>query len=306
MTLMIKIEEKFKILERPNQVIRIDPDHPLDFFVMYNEYRNRTLVLKTKYPLYSIKSTKAIKITIQEDDPNLLFISLTDITLEEIFFIFCEDVLYKTNLDLPENQLIKTLYKRIHLWKLTFANPKSKLLSESIIRGLIGEIYFLSNYMINTYGLEKSVDAWVGPKKTKRDFEVDDTWYEVKTKSSASHFVKVTSITQLDLPIDGKLAVVSIEPTELKKEQTYDLNEIIDTLFGKIDDHEIDEKLLARLEKIGYKYDKQYEEHRYLIYDLNLYLIDPATPILRIRELPASISDVSYKLDLNFLKKVDE
>lgn len=45
--------------------------------------------------------------------------------------------------------------------------------------------------MIPTYGVEKSVLSWIGPREAAQDFVVDDTWYEIKTIASSSEVVTI-------------------------------------------------------------------------------------------------------------------
>ena len=46
--------------------------------------------------------------------------------------------------------------------------------------GIIGELLFLKDTMIPTFGVEKAIESWMGPEKTHKDFSFDDKWIEIK------------------------------------------------------------------------------------------------------------------------------
>lgn len=297
--------ERFNQITQEGNMLRIDPNHPLDLYIGLDTHRNRVFLLKSKKKLKKLKSTKSLDINlIESEEENQISIRLNNIQLKDIFLKFIEDIYLITNKEGSENELLNLFYSRIYLWKSTFSNPNSKLLPQSIIRGLIGEIHFLKSYALETYGLEKSLKAWVGPKRFKRDFETNVTWYEVKTKSSDSQSVKITSISQLDVEIEGHLAVVSLDSTEIKTEKSYSLNSIIQEIYSIFDDLEFLEMINSRLEEIGYHYDTGYDDYNYIITNLNIYIIDQASNILRKSQIPESVIEVSYRLNLNYLEKM--
>lgn len=301
------IIERFNQIQHEGKMIRIDPNHPLNLFIGLDNFRNRVFLLNSKKKLKKIKSTKALDILLTEtEDMNTLSIKLNNILLQDIFIKFIEDIYEITNVQKKEDELLKILYSRVYLWKSTFSNPNQKLLSKSVIRGLIGELYFLKSYMLNKYGLLESINAWVGPKKYKRDFEPNSIWYEVKTKSTSSNSVKITSVAQLDVEIDGKLAVISMDSTEMIDDKSYNLNSIVQEVFTIYDDLELLDLLKLRLDEMGYHYDPEYDSYNYLITKMDIFEITKDSEILRQKYLPASITEVSYRIDLNYLVKFKE
>lgn len=301
------ITDRFKQIQHEGKMIRIDPNHPLSLFIGLDNFRNRVFLLNSKRKLKKIKSTKALDILLTEtEEMNTLSIKLNNILLQDIFIKFIEDIYEITNVQKKEDELLKILYSRVYLWKSTFSNPNRKLLSKSVIRGLIGELYFLKSYMLTKYGLLESINAWVGPKKYKRDFESSANWYEVKSKSTSSNSVKITSVAQLDVEIDGKLAVISMDSTEINDDRSYNLNSIVQEAFTIYDDLELLDLLKLRLDEIGYHYDPDYDNYKYLITKLDIFDITKDSLILRQNYLPASITEVNYRIDLNYLAKSKE
>ena len=299
------ISERFNEIKHEGNMLRIDPNHPLNLFIGLDQNRNRVFILKSKKRLKKTKSTKALDISLLEmEGHSQLSIRLNNIQLKDIFLKFIQDIYDFTNLQSNEVDLINKYYSRVYLWKSTFSNPNRKILSNSSIRGLMGELLFLKSHMLNRFGLIDSLNAWVGPKKYKRDFETKDTWFEVKTKSSNSYTVKITSISQLDVEVNGFLAVVSLDATEIINDKTYNLNSLILEIFSIYDDLELLDSLQNRLDEIGYSYDPDYDDINFIIMNIDIYTINEQTQILRKKDLPNSVTDVTYRLDINHLMKI--
>ena len=77
--------------------------------------------------------------------------------------------------------------------------------------GLIGELLFLRDYMIPTYGEDNALLSWSGSELTHKDFSLKDCWYEVKAISTGKGSVRISSLEQLQSSIEGELAVFQLE-----------------------------------------------------------------------------------------------
>ena len=304
---MNKIESKFNQISNHNRMIRVDDEHPLDFFIGLNEAGFLVLILNTNLQIKSIQGNKIIDIRVFNSENQFrLAITLKDFDFKKIYYDFIDDLIIHSNEDLSKETLIKRVVNRIYLWKAAFKPTSSNILPESVVRVLVGELYFLKSYVIEKYGLEKAIHGWYGPKRYKRDFEIDDNWYEVKTKSTSSRNVKITSIEQLDVEIKGKLAVVSMDKTDLIVDKAYSLNQLIDDLYEILYEHELKDIIFEKLDAIGYSYRIEYDEFSYLITSLELFEINDESLILRKSFLPSSISNVKYSLDISQLNKVGD
>ena len=65
-------------------------------------------------------------------------------------------------------------------WLELFGKKKGTLLDKSEIKGLIGELLLLKDKFIPEYGVTDAIASWMGPMLGHKDFEIADTWYEVK------------------------------------------------------------------------------------------------------------------------------
>ena len=77
--------------------------------------------------------------------------------------------------------------KRYKEWREMLANARGNLLSPSEIKGLLGEMYFLKDFLCTHYGAEKAALSWTGPKRLPQDYIIGDTWFEVKTEKGGFH-----------------------------------------------------------------------------------------------------------------------
>ena len=75
-------------------------------------------------------------------------------------------------------------------------SQKKELISDEQIKGLIGELLFLTDNMIPNYGETRAIQAWSGQEMTRKDFSIDDTWVEVKTIDFGKPTVVISSLEQ--------------------------------------------------------------------------------------------------------------
>ena len=106
--------------------------------------------------------------------------------------------------------------------------------------------------MIPTYGVEKSVLSWIGPREAAQDFVVDDTWYEIKTIASSSEAVTISSLEQLDSNQQGELVVQYADKTSITNQSGCTVNQLYKQLMELVESR-VDLKLLLQneLQKMG-------------------------------------------------------
>ena len=143
----------------------ISPTHPLDLYLGYNDLGKKTLALVEESVDLNFQSTKLIevKIATRKDGRKAVCYSLVDDTETDIFYRFCEDIFESTKNSTKENGL-KIINNRWNRWINMFKNPHPLIMGEKEIRGLIGELVFLRDFMFDKYSIEKSIAAWMGPK----------------------------------------------------------------------------------------------------------------------------------------------
>ena len=225
--------------------------------------------------------------------------SLEDDSLKDIFYKFCEDVIENTRPASTDSGFAPVI-RRWNAWIDFFARA-SLPLSESEIIGLIGELRFLKNFMFERYGIDKSLEAFIGVDKAHKDFEIDDTWYEVKAIHNGKRSVKISSIEQLDSEKQGSLVIVTLDQGTLSTDGFVTLNSIVDevrSLLSDVQTIDFDEKM----RKAGYMPDERYDDFAYLPVKEVHYKVGSEFPRIIGADLPKGVTKASYEIDLSAIR----
>lgn len=275
----------------------ISSNHPLDLYLGYNNNGKRTLALIVDNVDKFFQSTKLIEVTItkRKDEKTAVCFSLIDDSEIDIFYKFCEDIFESTK-TIVKTDGLKIINNRWNRWINMFKNPHLLILGEKEIRGLIGELIFLKEYMFKHYSQEEAINSWVGPESAHKDFEINSTWYEVKTCYQSSKVIKISSINQLDSEIDGHLCVIELEDSNKYVNGNLQLNSIINDVSNMLHSEVLKQIFLEKLSKVGYSYFEEYNNHVYTYKKLRSYSVNDSFPRLKKDFLPKEIANVSYEL----------
>ena len=298
-----------EIVPQPGMSIgrRADPDHPLDFFITFDEQHNMQLILLTEYQLSLPDSSKQLLVRSNKraDGRNAICFSLEDNQLRDQFISLSWDIMDSTYYITNKKVATHTAIKRFRMWQLLFAETKTRKLSETEIKGLIGELSVLKEICIPKYGIKKAISGWVGPLGADRDFEYDNTWYEAKFVSLSTDKVKISSLDQLDTDQRGYLILCRYEKSAETTTGYVTLNSLIYDISKMAD---ADENTLVlfmnRLTLTGYKKEDDCAEQPYLFHRHEVYIVEgDSFPRLRRSTLPTAISEGEYRLSIPALMK---
>lgn len=299
---MGSLNVSFESFIAPETYHRVDGKHPLDLYVGIDEHRRWTLLLVSDFEPQSVESSKLIYVQkrTRYDNRWTLSLSLVDDTYREIFQLFCGDIVESSRTITDKKKGVKFIRKRYQEWREMLANSRGDLLSPSEIKGLLGEMFFLQQFLAKTYGIEKAALSWTGPRKLPQDFIVDDTWYEVKTISSNKSEVRISSIEQLDSSNDGKLIVVNADKTSLTNERATNLNKLYLQIMEEIKDDSVKTEFSTLLLRFGYYPRAEYEtaDYTFEIKQIQQYKVTPSFPCLRRAAIPESIIAADYTISL--------
>lgn len=304
------VKDKIYAEKETNTFKRINEEHPLDIFLGYNERKNPTMVISLEGNLEKVQSSQAIQVDIfnMENSQIRIYFSLLDNSKESIFFKFCEDIIESTY-SVSREKVNYFIVSRWNEWRAMFKKATGNLLTENQITGLLGELIFLDKYMLPKYGELKSIEAWNGPNKSHKDFEIEDTWHEIKTIRQAALTIKISSIEQLDSEIDGNLEVIILEKTNSEFNNTINLNKFIEYIGEKIKSFEVYKKFQEKLSQVGYFYDEEYNKYVYRYIKNDTYLVNREFPRVKKEDLQEGIVKVSYDIllkDINKFIKVNK
>lgn len=288
-------KESFSKFERPSFFSRVDSTHKSDWFVGLDSEGHKTLKLKHNSKVSSFKSTKTIEVTqFKVENYYNLHFSLLNEELSMLFYRFVEDIV-ESSRDFENISTYSFAKNRYNSWQKMFALNNFEILSESEIKGLIGEILFLRKFMFKKYGITNSLKAWSGSMGTHKDFSIDDTWYEVKVVSQSSLTVSISSLEQLDSSVEGELALFTIE----KMSESYSgisLNNLIFDTLDLITQDEDKELFFHCVTSANYKYNVKYDQHVFELKGYNRYHVKEGFPRLTKEMISSSIVKIKYEI----------
>lgn len=286
-------------------LLRVSPDHILDLYTGMDEFNKDCIVLVTcTVPTpennNSLRSSQGIDVRVRQrsDNKYAIVISLQTASASDLFEKFKSDIIDSSSKLLSESLGLNFIARRYASWQRLFHSKGNGKLTLKEIKGLFGELIFLSKYMFNQYGFQKSLDSWTGIEGTDQDFHVDDIWYEVKTTTSGNNIIMISSIEQLDSNEMGYLTVIALDQTSTTDKNSLSIGGLIGQIKASLPsglDEEFSETLLAH----GYCGFDEYEQYHFKVNGLRAYKVDSLFPVLRRKDIKYSeIVNAVYQLDL--------
>jgi hypothetical protein len=281
---------------------RYDSEHPVDIFLGIDDQGRKSLVVTLKASRARAVSSKTIAVSffVRPDGRSSLRFSLEDDDLKDIFYKFCEDVIESAR-NGNSTDGFSPIIRRWETW-IGFFQKAPLPLSESEIIGLIGEILFLKDVMVARYGLDRALEAFISIDKAHKDFEIDDTWYEVKTIHNGVRTVTISSIQQLDSTNPGKLEVMTVDQSTPGTMDNITLNSIIKLFRESLNTPQLlsfDEKL----RKASYIADDRYDDYNYQFIRRDEYSVSGEFPRITSDILPVGVTKASYEIDISAIQQ---
>ena len=213
----------------------------------------------------------------------------------EYFCTFCQDLLDSVKVTNDDETAYHTLRSRYYSWRQLF-RPDNARLTEAETRGLIGELLFLKDHMIPERGVDISLESWMGPEKTHKDFSDQQDWFEVKTISFGKESVCISSIEQLDSDIDGTLIVYELEKMSPSFEGIR-LNQLVNSIIALLMNTHQRETFMAKLHLFGFDFSNENDNLVFALKNMYKYRVDNETfPRLHRAILPDAITRAQYEI----------
>ncbi len=296
------IQKKFEMGAQNHTYQRVDPEYTVNIFLGYNDDGCMSMVITENGIEAHVKSSKFIEVKMKrrEDKKIALSFDLLDEAYKPLFLIFCNDMINICVKAGPE-MAISTALIRWKYWKEMFGRRKNKLLDKLEIKGLIGELLVLENYFLKKYDETTAISCWMGPLLGHKDFEIDDTWFEIKTISENATQVIISSLEQLESETDGHLIVVRLEDTSNVMEQGININTLVLNILSTLQDPDNIDLFQTKLDNMGYAIDPDYENYNFLFKGEQRYFVNNEFPRLRRSKISENIANVKYSILLNGL-----
>ena len=279
---------------------RLNGNPALDLYVGKNDSGLYSFEYRGAFTPIKVKCSELILVEqFKHDSFNSICFLLEKDELLERFSIFCQDLADAVDGITDVNQGYKEICNRFFSWKKLF-KPSTGNLTEPEIMGIIGELLFLKDTMIPTFGVEKAIESWMGPEKTHKDFSFDDKWIEIKTVSSGKELVKISSIEQLDGNENGSLVVFALEKMSTNY-KGLKLNNIVNELLINIHNQFVRDVFMSKLSTYGYEGSPEYDNYVYEKTDYLTFAVTEDFPRLRRDLLPRAIAKSQYEIILSEL-----
>ena len=280
---------------------RVDEAHPLDLYIGLDATSRHTLFLISDSEPEAMLSSQIINVSVglRKDKRWAISFALVDDHFEDIFVHFCNDIIESSRSLKDKLSGAEFVSNRYAKWQSMLAKSNGDLLSASIVKGLVGELSFLKDFLIPLYGQSVAVKSWIGPEKADQDFVCGDTWYEVKATVSGAESVKISSVEQLDMPLVGELAIVYLDKTSNSDSTKITLNSIYTEVYDSLESEELKNKLSGILLNLGYYVRPEYNEPSYKLSRIARYSVDSNFPCIRRNEIPKAIVNSQYVLSLS-------
>lgn len=290
--------------EKKGLLRRLDPTHPMDFFIGVNEKGNDELALFTINEPAQMKSSEALEVekNVRKDGRWATQISSIDKNNEDIFSSLCLDLLQVSYNASSEQEGLDRVIGRFVAWQKLFANLKNDL-PMSILKGLIGELCFLKN-ISSRIGWNKAIEAWLGPEGADRDFVLDKSWYEIKSISSGKDKITISSLNQLESQQDGFLIVFRVDESSATDSLSENIVDLINQIKHMLENEPLLlQKFENKLLKLGYLNKKTYEELFFRIGEPEYYCVNKSFPKLITSSVPVEIVSAKYDLSIAGISK---
>lgn len=302
---MSNIKERFKSFIAPDSFQRVDQDHLLDLYIGIDLYGKKVLMLISDKKPPKTASSKSIDILVTQrhDERWVTSFRLIEDDKDILFYKLCEDIIESsrgiTSIEIGPTFVINRFIK----WQRMMSKSLNGLLTESEIKGLMGELIFMRDWLIPKYGENLALKSWIGPDKSDQDFIINDTWYEVKSVNNGAGSIKISSIEQLDTVNKGFLAVITLERTTSVDENGVTINDLVNDIESHLTSQENKDWLISTLINFGYVERIEYNEYIYKFIEVKRYNVNDRFPKVHRRSVPAAVINAVYELSLSAIEE---
>lgn len=287
---------------RDGQIL-VDSTHPLKLLLSLSADGNKQLFIPVNKVVKGIVSSSAIKVFNVRSEEQLYFvIELINPVLVNEFVYLCVDLIEKSRMEESCVQSLKILFDTFEKWQQLFDETRNNLLTNAEIKGLIGELLFIANELKKDRSEDSIISAWKTKKDASRDFIFEDEWYEIKSVSSTSDYVSISSIEQLDHEKEGYLLVNFIDYKPSKNNNALTLPSLIILVANLMRKSAVIAEFYRKLLEKGYTYESEYDDAYFEFCGREKYLVNNTFPKIARRMLPVQITTVKYEINLTGIK----
>jgi hypothetical protein len=283
--------------------ILADKSNILEFYWAKDTFGNFLFVLLAPseiIPNAKIPKLQGIDISIGKHERNnqLVFL-LEEKENKDIFYTLCMDLVSSTKDLHDEEYAVNTVLHRLDKWQHLLRNRR-KIIDKRQLRGLVGELLFLKNYLLYKNSAEDALSFWKAPLQSVHDFEFNSFSVEVKTKASVNS-IHISSYEQLFSELDYLLLyVATINDSTPKTPKAFTIYSLIDEIKTVISDTVQEERFENLLLQYGFMEREEYRDYWFLFVSDEFYNVKEGFP--RITDLPEGVESLTYRVNLEKCK----
>jgi hypothetical protein len=200
---------------------------------------------------------------------------------------------------------VRLAFDRFNSWQAALERSAGPMTAREV-RGAIGELIVLTEHLVPTLGLHRSLARWTALGDAPlHDFGGEGWVLEVKTALSPSPTFRVSRLGQLEPVVPGTpvwLVVVELESVAAGSSAGLSLNDAMARLESQVaGDSTVLSALQNALVKRGLRSAGIEAEAniRYTVPSILCFAVEAGFPIIRMAGLPHGIRDASYDVEIH-------
>jgi hypothetical protein len=281
---------------------RVDSPHPLELYVEFDPPDRYGLVLFSRHeppeprPLRSLHMDRGMR----HDGLWWLRLSIEGQTLQPVFAGLCRDIIVFTRANVADDTAAGVILSRVARWR-KLLQGELRGLSESQLRGLIGELIVLESDLIPALSAIDAVTAWNGPFGAAQDFTLPTgRRIEVKALRRDTVSCPINGLNQLDPGYDMLvLAVVRLDQTGVDASGAITATRLVNRLRHRLASepfacNEFDSRLAAA----GWHEHPDHDGFAVRVLGIERHGVDSAFPRLIRATVPGGVLEADYEIAL--------
>lgn len=290
-----------KLTERINSCengyyLRFDESKNANISIGKTETGEYSFVVEGKTQRSNFNSSDKVNLYLHKsENQDALFFTLKDNDSLDLFLNLVNDIFDSVS-DSSSN-LIELAYRRWRLWGKLFSSD-ILLLSSKSIQGLLAELFFINDHLSKLYTVDECILSWGGSDYYRKDFEIFNEWYEIKSITTGNDSLYISSLEQLESKYEGYIVICSVSKTTQTNINGINLNKLVQTVSNRIEADAVYEIFIKKLENLDYAYNDAYNESNYVIDSVDYFLINDDFPKLTKNNVPVEITRCDYEINI--------
>ena len=285
---------------------RVDEKHPLELYAEFEQPDRPGLVLfcgakpPEPRPLRTLRIDRGRRV----DGHWWLRLSLSSPDLQPVFAALCSDIVTSTRSGIGEAAAAAAILTRLDRWRALLEGDR-KALTDSALRGLIGELLILEADLLPHLPALDAVGSWTGPLGSAQDFQLPSSRrIEVKALRPEATTVRINGLAQLDSSSDPlTLALVRLADAGPEAEGTVTAPRIIERLKKRLaQDPAALNEFDSRLAAVGWQQHPDHDSRAFRLVAIEHHPVGPGFPRLIRRTVPVGVDDADYTITLPALR----